>query len=175
MLRDPFPVTQPLTFGADARTRVMLFAENVTLLPGENISALTADAVDLSNNHYPLAVERVDPVPGFAWMSSVVVRLNDQLTDSTGDILITITLHGLASNAARVSLGSSAQPNLGVGARLNGKPATALLLVSPPRSYWSSSSSPARGRVCGSGSRPTPRLSKLSTALKSMKNSPCVW
>jgi hypothetical protein len=120
-VRDPFPVTQPITFGADARTRVMLFAQNVGLLPGENASAVTADAVDSSNNHYPLTVEHVDPLPGFAWMSSVVVRLNDQLTDSTGDILITITLHGLASNTARVSLGASALPDLGAGASLNGK------------------------------------------------------
>jgi hypothetical protein len=54
-------------------------------------------------------------------MSSVVVRLNDQLNDSTGDILVTITLHGLTSNSARVSLGASIQPDLGAGASLNGK------------------------------------------------------
>lgn len=105
-VRDPFPVTQPIKFGVDTRTRVMLFAENVNLLPGENASAVTADAEDASHKHYPLAVERVDAVPGFSWMSSVVVRLSDQMSDSTGDVLITLTLHGLSSNSARVAIGS---------------------------------------------------------------------
>src|SRR5689334_20637818 len=63
--RDPFPFTQLITFSADARTRVMLFAQNVQLLPGETAGALTATAEDAAHNVYPLTVERVDPVPGF--------------------------------------------------------------------------------------------------------------
>lgn len=118
--RDPFPVAQAIPFSADARTRVMLFAENVDLLPGEDASALTAVAEDAAHNLYPLAVERVDRVPGFEWMSSVVVRLNDLLTNTTGDVLVTLTLHGLASNRARFTVGNT-QPDLGAGASLNGK------------------------------------------------------
>src|SRR5687768_7175788 len=72
--RDPFPVTQALPFSADARTRVMLFARNVGLLPGENASALTAAAEDAARNVYALTVERVDPLPGVESVSSVVVR-----------------------------------------------------------------------------------------------------
>ena len=71
--RDPFPFAQLINFGADARTRVMLFAQNVALLPGETAADLTAAAEDAAHNVYPLTVERVDPVPGFDWMSSVVV------------------------------------------------------------------------------------------------------
>jgi hypothetical protein len=119
--RDPFPLTQPISFGPEARTRVMLFAQNVTLLAGETASALTATAEDSAHNIYTLTVERVDPVPGFEWMSSVVVRLSDQMTDSTGEVLVGVTLRGMQSNRVRFRVGAGAQPDLGAGASLNGK------------------------------------------------------
>jgi hypothetical protein len=119
--RDPFPVTQVLAFSADARTRVMLFAQNVALQPGEGASALTATAEDAAHNVYDLTVERVDPLPGFEWMSSVVVRLSDRMTDSTGEVLIGVTLRGLQSNRVRFRVGGARQPELGAGASLNGK------------------------------------------------------
>lgn len=118
--RDPFPLTQVPAFSSDTRTRVMLFAQNVQLLPGETASALTATAEDAAHNVYTLTVERVDPVPGFEWMSSVVVRLNDQMSNSTGEVLVSVTLRGLASNRVRFRVGTQ-QPDLGVGASLNGK------------------------------------------------------
>jgi hypothetical protein len=119
--RDPFPVTQVLPFGADARTRVMLFAQNVELLPGETPAALTATAEDAAHNVYALTVERVDRVPGFEWMSSVVVRLSDRMTDSTGEVLVAVTLHGLQSNRVRFRVGAAQPPDLGAGASLNGR------------------------------------------------------
>ena len=61
--RDPFPVTQALAFSADPRTRVMLFAQNVGLLPGETASALTATAEDAAHNVFPGLV-RYDEVFG---------------------------------------------------------------------------------------------------------------
>jgi hypothetical protein len=118
--RDPFPVTQAPAFSADARTRVMLFAQNVQLLPGETVAALTAAAEDATHNVYPLTVERVDPVPGFEWMSAVVVRLNDRMSNSTGEVSVGITLRGVASNRVRFRVGTQ-QPDLGAGASLNGK------------------------------------------------------
>jgi hypothetical protein len=118
--RDPFPVTQSLPFSADPRTRVMLFARNVELLPGETASALTATAEDAAHNVYPLTVERVDRVPGFEWMCSVVIRLSDQMTNSTGEVLVGVTLRGQTSNRVRFRVGSQ-QPDLGAGASLNGK------------------------------------------------------
>ncbi|HEX8283154.1 MAG TPA: hypothetical protein VF588_07355 [Pyrinomonadaceae bacterium] len=118
--RDPFPVTQALAFSADPRTRVMLFARNVELTAGETTTVLTAAAEDAAHNVYPLTVERVDRVPGFDWMSSVVVRLSDQMSDSTGEVLVGITLRGVASNRVRFRVGTP-QPDLGAGASLNGK------------------------------------------------------
>jgi hypothetical protein len=99
----------------------MLFARNVQLLPGESASALTATAEDAAHNVYTLTVERVDPLPGFEWMSSVVVRLSDQMTDSTGEVLFGVTLHGAQSNRVRFRVGGARQPDLGAGASLNGK------------------------------------------------------
>ncbi|HEX6719094.1 MAG TPA: PQQ-dependent sugar dehydrogenase, partial [Pyrinomonadaceae bacterium] len=42
MVRDPFPLTNTFNFSLDQRTRLMLFAMNFDLLPGENSSAVTA-------------------------------------------------------------------------------------------------------------------------------------
>src|SRR2546422_8094490 len=39
MMAEPFPPNAPLQFGSDARTRVMLFATNLTLQAGEDASA----------------------------------------------------------------------------------------------------------------------------------------
>src|SRR5215207_4630157 len=118
--RDPFPVTQSPAFSPDARTRVMLFAQNVQLLPGETAADLTAAAEDAAHNVYPLTVERVDPVPGFDWMSAVVVRLSDRMSNSTGQVLVSVTLRGVTSNRVRFRVGYQ-QPDLGAGASLNGK------------------------------------------------------
>ena len=81
------------SLNGDRRTRVMLFATNLTLLAGDGASAVTADGEDAAHVHYPMTVEHVSPVPGFAWMTAVVIRLNDNLGD-TGDILVGLTLPG---------------------------------------------------------------------------------
>ena len=118
--RDPFPITQSPAFSPDARTRVTLFAQNVQLLPGETAAALTAAAEDAAHNVHPLTVERADPVPGFEWMSAVVVRLSDRMSDSTGEVLVSVTLRGVTSNRVRFRVGHQ-PPDLGPGASLNGK------------------------------------------------------
>src|ERR671930_2744129 len=103
-LREPFAPTSPVPFGADARTRVMLFAMNLHLAAGEDASVVTADAEDAAHHIYTLAVEYVGPVPGQEWMSSVVVRLSDDLGD-VGDVLVRVTYHGASSNRVRVGVG----------------------------------------------------------------------
>jgi uncharacterized protein GlcG (DUF336 family) len=102
---EPFALTSPVRFGTDARTRVMFFAMNLHLAPGEDASAVTADAEDAARRTYALAVEHVGPVPGQEWMSSVVVRLDDKLADDLGDVLVRISYKGASSNRVRVALG----------------------------------------------------------------------
>src|SRR5215213_5217697 len=102
---EPFAPTAPVRFGSDDRTRVMLFAMNLHLAPDEDASAVTADAEDAARQRYALAVEHVGPVPGQEWMTSIVVRLNDQLAADAGDVLVRVTYKGAPSNRVRVGLG----------------------------------------------------------------------
>lgn len=103
-LAEPFPLAAPVVFDGDGRTRLMLFATNLTLAPGETASAVTAEAEDVTRLRYPLTVEYVSAVPEQTWMTSVVVRLNDNLGD-VGDVLVGITYHGMTSNRVRVGIG----------------------------------------------------------------------
>ena len=103
-LRDPFSVTSPVSWGPDTRTRVMIFAFNLELLPGENLSLITADAEDASHRVYPLTVEYVGKVPGFDWLDCLVVRLHDGMGD-IGDVLVRVTARGFPSNRVRIGIG----------------------------------------------------------------------
>lgn len=148
-LAEPFQLQTAVAFGSDSRTRVMLFATNLSLAAGENASAVTAEAEDFTRLRYPLAVEYVGAVPGQTWMTAVVVRLNDNLTADSGDMLVGVTYHGLTSNRVRIGIGHlgggppddppasptptpspGATPDLGPGASLHGKQ------LFPPDNPW---------------------------------------
>jgi glucose/arabinose dehydrogenase len=103
ILRDPFPLTNTLNFSSDSRTRVMLFALNLDLLPGEDNTAVTAQAEDSLLNPYPLTVEFVGKVPGYGWLTEVVVKLPDNLPTGQ-DVLVSITWHTRTSNKARFKI-----------------------------------------------------------------------
>lgn len=102
--REPFPLTSSVHFSADDRTRINLFAMNLNLQPGDTASDLTAEAEDGAHKVYPLRVEYVGPVPDQTWVTSVIVRLNDDMGD-LGDVLVKITYKGLSSNRVRVGIG----------------------------------------------------------------------
>ncbi|HZJ46642.1 MAG TPA: PQQ-dependent sugar dehydrogenase [Pyrinomonadaceae bacterium] len=101
MVRDPFAVVNILNFSLDQRTRVMFFSSNTDLLAGENSSAVTARAEDAQLNIYPLNVEFVGKVPGFDWLSQVIVKLPDNLPVNQ-NLFVSITLRGQTSNKARM-------------------------------------------------------------------------
>lgn len=136
-LAEPFQLQNPVAFGSDNRTRVMLFATNLTLAAGETASAITANAEDVTRFRYPMMVEYVGAVPGQTWLTAVVIRLNDNLGDA-GDVLVEITYQGVTSNRVRIGIGHigggppddppasptptpGATPELGPGASLHGK------------------------------------------------------
>jgi uncharacterized protein (DUF1800 family) len=129
---ESFSVLSPYNWNADKtntrdqQTRVMLFAMNLSLLPGEGASALTADAQDASGRLYPLKVEalnnpkylRLLPAPdnpsvlvptevAQPWLFAVTLRLDDAMTDTLGDVLVRVSLHGVSSNRVRLSIGQS--------------------------------------------------------------------
>lgn len=102
--RDPFGLNSPVQWGLDRRTRVILFALNFDLLPGENSSVVTAEAEDVSHRLYPLSVEHVGKVPGFNWLNSVMVRFHEDMRD-IGDVLIRVYVRGVPSNRVRLGVG----------------------------------------------------------------------
>ena len=101
LVRDPFAVTNAQNF--DHRTRIILLAGNIVLNPGEDSSVVTAQAQDSQGYPYPLTVEFVGKVPGYDWLSEVVVRFPDQMT-YTGDFWVSISLRGVPSNKAFVTI-----------------------------------------------------------------------
>src|SRR6185503_3750041 len=103
MLRDPFPLTNTLNFSQDNRTRVMLFAMNLDLMPGEDGTAVTAQAEDALLNSYPLTVEFVGKVPGYDWLTQVLVKLPDNLPSGQG-VEVSVSWHTLTSNKARIKI-----------------------------------------------------------------------
>ena len=99
---EPFSATNEVSLGPDNRTRVMLFAMGIDNAAAA--SGITASAEDGAHNLYALAVEYVGPVPGQDWMTSIIVRLSDTMTD-VGDVLIGISYQGVSSNRVRVGIG----------------------------------------------------------------------
>lgn len=141
LVTEPFAPAANPAFSADNRTRVMLFANNLSLLPGETAASVTAAAEDGNHLIYPLTVEYVGSVSGASDVTAVTVRLDDNLGD-VGDVLIGITLHDATSNRVRVGIGHigggppddvvppQPTPDLGAGASLHGKQ------LFPPDNAW---------------------------------------
>ena len=106
MIREPLPILTPFNFSSDHRTRAMLFATNVDLMPGEPASVLTAQAEDSQNRIYPMTVEFVGKVPGFDWLTQIIVRLPEELT-TAGDVRVSISLRGVPSNKVVLGIKSA--------------------------------------------------------------------
>jgi hypothetical protein len=97
-----FPIVSTLNFSQDRRTRIVLFLSGAELSAAE-ASALTAQAEDAEHTVYPLTIEYVGKVPGFDWLTQVIVRPPEGLK-SGGDVWVSITARGALSNRAVVSL-----------------------------------------------------------------------
>jgi hypothetical protein len=102
-LRDPFPLTNLFNFSSDQRTRIILFGNNLELLPAETISAITAKAEDAQLNEFPLTVEFVGRPVGLEPLTQVVVKLPNNLPAGQS-VFISVTLRGQTSNKVRVSI-----------------------------------------------------------------------
>jgi hypothetical protein len=138
---EPFAPNAILPLGSDTRTRVMLFANNLSLLSGETVNDVTASAEDVNGVQYPLTVEYVGDVAGASGVTALIVRLHDNLGD-VGDVLVGLSFRGAASNRVRIGIGHigggppddvvtpQPTPELGIGASLHGKQ------VFPPDNAW---------------------------------------
>ena len=102
--REPFSLRHHYAGIQDERTRVMVFAMNLALQSGEDLSVVSADAEDAAHKHYSLTIESIRPVPSCEWMTAVVFKLNDDLGD-VGDVLISISYRSVMSNRVRMGIG----------------------------------------------------------------------
>jgi len=101
LLGEPFPLTNIHNFSLDQRTRVLVFASGIDdLMPGESI---TVQIVDVLNRSYPLVVEDVRKVPGYPWLTQIVVKLPDSI-DIQGDYRISLTFRGTTGNNAAITI-----------------------------------------------------------------------
>ncbi len=101
--RGPFQISSPLNLSNDHRTRIILFATKLDLLPGETVASVTVRATDSRGISYGLAVEQVAKVPNFAWLTAVFVRLPDDQTIN-GDMLTTLSIRGVTTNTVRITI-----------------------------------------------------------------------
>ena len=100
LTREPFAqFTRSLRF--DEQTRVVLFATDLELLPGEDASAVSAQIEDSQQRVMQAQVEFVGKVPNFESVTQVVIKLPLKLlTDGTK---ISISLRGTSSNSVAFS------------------------------------------------------------------------
>lgn len=99
MVGEPFSLITERNFGADLRTRISLFVEDLRVT--QAFPTIIVDAVDAQQNHFQLPLE----VVGFSSslpFQQLIVRLPDNL--STGELLVTVTVNGHPTNAARISI-----------------------------------------------------------------------
>jgi hypothetical protein len=99
----PFPLTTTLLSDGRNRTRIILFGTDLELLPGEDLEAITAEAVDAAQVRYPLRVEFLSPLSNLPHVYQIVLRLNRELDDS-GEVLVSVSLHGMTSNKVRIGI-----------------------------------------------------------------------
>lgn len=102
--REPFSTNALVNFGADNRTRIMLFAMNLNLQPSDAADSITVEAEDSEHHIYQLPVEYFGTVPDQPWATSLIVRLNDSMGD-LGDVLVGLKYRGTSSNRVRVGIG----------------------------------------------------------------------
>ena len=104
MLNDPFPIIQTknvLNRGPDLNTRVVVFAANLNLAPGETASSVIVNLVDAANQNFDLAAEDVRPVAGVD-LTQVIFRLPSNL--AIGTCTVKLSAQGRVSNSGKISI-----------------------------------------------------------------------
>lgn len=90
--RDPFTVNNDNYFGADKRTRLTLLLVDLDLYQGESLSLVTVQAQGQSGI-FNLIPEDLRKVPGFPWMTQLIVRVPAELAGA-GETNVTVTFQG---------------------------------------------------------------------------------
>jgi PKD repeat protein len=103
LVRDPFVILNGslLNQGSDKNMRVIVFATDLQLAPGETASSIVVNLIDSSNRSYDVAAEDVRLLPNSTF-TQVVFRLPDNL--SGGTCTIRLKAHGQVSNAGTMRI-----------------------------------------------------------------------
>jgi hypothetical protein len=105
-LRDPFPVLNLndfLNLGSDSNTRVILFAANLQLAPGEAASSVTVNVVDSNSQTFDIPAEDVRPLANTPYVQ-VIFRLPNNL--AIGTCRVRIKFHSQTSNQGTIRIKS---------------------------------------------------------------------
>ena len=102
MTREPFSLVNVHNVSPDQRTRIMLFATGIDLLPGESPSSVQVQLEDSAHHIYPLVVESILPLPNLPF-SQIIVKLPDSISVE-GNHQITVTFHGVSSNKPLINI-----------------------------------------------------------------------
>jgi uncharacterized protein (TIGR03437 family) len=100
---EPFPITNVHNFSADQRARVILFAVNVELGPGETTSVIEAQAEVSGGQTFPLTIEHFGSVPNFGWLKQIIVKLPAEVANA-GEIHVTLKVRGTAGNTVTLKV-----------------------------------------------------------------------
>jgi uncharacterized protein (TIGR03437 family) len=102
-VRDPFTLFNDHNFSFDKRTRIVVFATGLELMPGENNSVVTAQAEFPGHGTFPLDVESVGKIPNVNSITQVNLRLPNELANA-GDVLVSVSLRGAPSNKLLIKI-----------------------------------------------------------------------
>jgi uncharacterized protein (DUF1800 family) len=91
-------------------SKAVIYITNINLLDGEDASAFRVYAEDAKGRTYRFPVLQMQPVRGRESVHALTVELRDELgfweqPTAKGDVLISVTWRGLASNRLRLGLG----------------------------------------------------------------------
>ena len=103
-LRDLFPVVNSLNLlntSSDKNTRVVIFVANLSLLPGEQSSAVVVNIVDANNQTFNVPAEDVRQVDSLGF-AQVIFRLPDGL--AAGTCTIKVVAHSQMSNTGTIRI-----------------------------------------------------------------------
>ena len=102
-LPGPFSITTPHNLSSDTRTRITLLARNMETSAGETVSLPIVQAEDAQRRIISLPVEFVGKVPGFSWLTQIVVRLPNEL-EAAGEVQVSVSFRGRMSNKAQITV-----------------------------------------------------------------------
>jgi uncharacterized protein (TIGR03437 family) len=101
--REPYSLVAAHNFSPDGRARLMLFASDLPLAPGGDLSTITAEAADSQGRAYRLPLEYVGKVPNLASLTQLIIKLPAEL-ENAGEIRVSIAVGGIVSNRVLITV-----------------------------------------------------------------------